>query len=320
MDEKLISELRKKSTAHWKNIVDKYGNRETGIILDYKDFLEGRQAMSVTLHGCSVDLPIHRHNFIEFIYAYEGTITTEIDGKKLVQEKGDILLMNQHVEHRVIPTGENDQALIVDALPDFFEKSLEMLKKPSLITDFMVNMLRQSSQKSEYLMFHLNDWKALENLMENLVVSTLEEDGGNSSDISQYTVGLIFLYLSEHMDRVAQNSSQSYKDIIIQETQKYIELQYRTARLSRIAEDFNLTLPALSKMIKEGTGHTFQDLLMKRRFDRAAELLIETNLPVEEIALNVGYENQSYFHRQFKTRYRVTPRRYRLIHRRKLGR
>ena len=319
MDEKLISELREKSTAHWKKIVDKYGDREPGAVLDYRDFLEGRQAMSVTLQGCNIDLPVHRHNFIEFIYAYEGKIITEIDGKELIQEKGDILLMNQHVEHRVIPTGKKDQALIVDALPDFFEKPLEMLKKPSLITDFLVNMLRQSSQKAEYLMFHLDDQKALENLMENLVVSTLEENGGNSSDISQYTVGLIFLYLSEHMDRVAQNSSQSYKDIIIQETQKYIELQYRTARLSQIAEDFQISLPALSKLIKEGTGSTFQELLMNKRFERAAELLMETNLPVEEIALNVGYENQSYFHRQFKMRYNITPRRYRLVHRRKRG-
>ena len=111
-----------------------------------------------------------------------------------------------------------------------------------------------------------------------------------------------------------------YKSIIINETQKYIELQYRTARLSQIAEDFNLSLPALSKLIKEGTGNTFQELLMKKRFERAAELLIDTNLPVEEIALNVGYENQSYFHRQFKMRYNITPRRYRLVHRRKMGR
>ena len=48
------------------------------------------------------------------------------------------------------------------------------------------------------------------------------------------------------------------------------------------------------------------------------EEALHRNLPVEEIALNVGYENQSYFHRQFKMRYGVTPRRYRLIHRRKM--
>ena len=66
MDEKMISELRKNSAQHWKKIVEKYGSNEKDTVLDYKDFLQGRQAASVTLHGCSVELPIHRQNFIEF--------------------------------------------------------------------------------------------------------------------------------------------------------------------------------------------------------------------------------------------------------------
>ena len=147
MDEKMISELRKNSVQHWKKIVEKYGSNEKDTVLDYKDFLQGRQAASLTLHGCSVELPAHRQNFIEFIYAYEGRIVTEIDGKELVQEKGDILLMNQYVEHRVKPTGDENEALILAALPDFFEKPLEMMKKQSLITDFLANMFRQNSKK-----------------------------------------------------------------------------------------------------------------------------------------------------------------------------
>lgn len=165
MDEKMISDLRMKSGAHWKKIVEKYGSGEKGTVLDFKDFLQGRQAASVTLHGCSVELPVHRQNFIEFIYAYEGRIVTEIDGKELVQKKGDILLMNQYVEHRVKPTGNENEALILAALPDFFEKPLEMMKKQSLITDFLANMFRQNSKKPEYLMFHLDDQRALENLV-----------------------------------------------------------------------------------------------------------------------------------------------------------
>ena len=289
-------------------------------MLDYKDFLQGRQAASVTLHSCSAKLPIHKQNFIEFIYAYNGKIITEIDGKEFVQGKGDILLMNQYVEHRLKPTGSENEAVILAALPDFFEKPLEMMKKPSLITDFLTNMLRQNSKKPEYLMFHLADQRVIENLVENLAVSLCDGEGSKNSESSQYTMELIFLYLGEHIDRLVQNSSQSYKSMIISETQKYIEVQYRTARLGQIAEDFQIGLPALSKLIKEGTGYTFQELLMKKRFERAAELLIETNLPVEDIALNVGYENQSYFHRQFKIRYNITPRRYRLVHRRKMGR
>ena len=44
-----------------------------------------------------------------------------------------------------------------------------------------------------------------------------------------------------------------------------------------------------------------------------------TDLAVEEIALDVGYENLSYFFRQFKSRYGVTPRAYRMMNSRDAG-
>lgn len=43
--------------------------------------------------------------------------------------------------------------------------------------------------------------------------------------------------------------------------------------------------------------------------------LVESDLSIEEIVAAVGYENQSYFYRQFKERYGMTPRKYRLEHR-----
>ena len=43
----------------------------------------------------------------------------------------------------------------------------------------------------------------------------------------------------------------------------------------------------------------------------AVHLLCDTKLSIEEIALDVGYENQSYFFRQFKKRYGMTPHKYR---------
>ncbi len=54
---------------------------------------------------------------------------------------------------------------------------------------------------------------------------------------------------------------------------------------------------------------------MRRRFQKAAMLLVETGLPVEEIAANIGYENHSYFYRQFKARCMMTPNQYRIMHR-----
>jgi AraC-like DNA-binding protein len=71
-------------------------------------------------------------------------------------------------------------------------------------------------------------------------------------------------------------------------------------------------MTTLSKLIKEKTGYNFQELLQRKRFQMAEHLLMDTDLTIEEIALDVGYENQSYFFKQFKNRYGVTPRRYRI--------
>ncbi len=116
------------------------------------------------------------------------------------------------------------------------------------------------------------------------------------------------------MEMLAENSSQSYEDIVIQTTLKYIDSEYKTASLSHIAESFKQSLPAISRLIKKNTGFTFLELLMRRRFQKAVMLLLDTKLSVEEIVADIGYENQSYFYRQFKKRYGMTPSKYRIEH------
>ena len=92
---------------------------------------------------------------------------------------------------------------------------------------------------------------------------------------------------------------------------EYVETQYQTARLSEIASTLHQPLSTLSKMIKNGSGHTFKELLQRVRLDRAGAYLRDTNLPVTNIIYAVGYDNTSYFHRIFKEAYGMSPKEYR---------
>lgn len=141
------------------------------------------------------------------------------------------------------------------------------------------------------------------NVLADFLVDTLRQNGQQPQ------------YLLKHLDRLTKSSSQSYQDIVLQSILKYIDTSFQNASLTKIAEDFHQSLPVLSKMIRQSTGVTFQELLQRKKFQKAVMLLLETNLPVEEIAAAVGYENQSYFHRQFKARYGMTPAKYRREHR-----
>lgn len=62
---------------------------------------------------------------------------------------------------------------------------------------------------------------------------------------------------------------------------------------------------------KSATGHTPMSLLIRARMRWASELLKTTSLQIKEIAALVGYEDQFYFSRLFKSVHGLSPRDYR---------
>jgi AraC-like DNA-binding protein/mannose-6-phosphate isomerase-like protein (cupin superfamily) len=319
MKEKLISQMQEISPEERLYLKGDAGiarelyTRQNSFEIDRNLFLKEGRLVTVRPHSRFIDFPEHRHNYIEMMYVCKGHITHCIDHKEILMEKGDLILLNQQVSHSVKKAGYDDLGVNFIALPEFFDIPLQMLHENHVLADFLVSTLRQKDQQPQYLIFHLEEDDAIENLMENMISSMLKEEE-QEDVINQYSMGLVFLQLLKHMDRLTGNSSKSYEEIVVESTLKYIHTQYKEGSLSRIAEDFHQSLSSMSKLIRQNTGYTFQELLQRRRFQKAVMLLMETDLAVEEIAAAVGYENLSYFYRQFKERYGMTPRKYRICH------
>lgn len=284
--------------------------------IDSKKFIKENRLITIRTHSRFVDFPVHRHNYIEIMYVCQGTITHCIEGKEIVMNQGDILLLNQQVMHGVKKAGEKDIGINFIALPEFFDIPRVMLKEHNIIADFLLNIFQIKHQEPHYLLFRLKNNVLIENLMENMIYSLkdekVQEDNQNEDVINQYYMGIVFLYLVNHMDTLQQNSSKSYKDIAVEATLKYIDSMYRTANLRKVATDFNLSESSLSKIIKHYTGRTFQDHLLEKRFQQAQSLLRETDIAIDEISISVGYENVSFFYRKFKQLFGLTPREYRI--------
>ncbi|MDD3334065.1 MAG: response regulator [Eubacteriales bacterium] len=64
----------------------------------------------------------------------------------------------------------------------------------------------------------------------------------------------------------------------------------------------------LSRLFKQTVGVSFSDYLIQARIQKATQLLEQTDLPVEEVALRVGIENLSYFYKFYKRETGRTPR------------
>ncbi len=67
----------------------------------------------------------------------------------------------------------------------------------------------------------------------------------------------------------------------------------------------------LSKLFKEEKGETFINFISDKRLEKSCELLANTELSIKEITAQVGYNDQNYYSRIFKSKYGFSPKEYR---------
>ncbi|AIQ45986.1 AraC family transcriptional regulator [Paenibacillus sp. FSL R7-0273] len=101
----------------------------------------------------------------------------------------------------------------------------------------------------------------------------------------------------------------------IDQAMLYIQEHYMDNISLDSCADYTGTSPfLLSKSFKRVTGQNFIDYLTALRIEKAKELLRDTDLKMNDVALQVGYQ-QSYFNRIFKKQEDITPTRYRELSR-----
>ena len=267
--------------------------------------------IDIRTHTRFVHFPKHSHDYIEIIYMCSGKTTHIINGKEtVVLHEGDLLFLNRNAVHEILPAQENDIAVNFIVLPEFFDKTFEMLQDENVIRDFIVGTLQQNSTGTDYIYFKVADILPVQNLIENMIWSLVHKQG-NIRNINQTTMGLLILQLTNYTDRIEGVNSRQYEQNMMFTVLRYIEENYKEGTLTELAELLNQSLAGLSRFIKKQSGMNFRQLLQQKRMNQASFLLTTTNLTVEEIILAVGYDNTSYFHRIFRERYGMTPKKYR---------
>lgn len=107
-------------------------------------------------------------------------------------------------------------------------------------------------------------------------------------------------------------TNETEKKITLQE---YIRQNFTKEGLSldRMADDMKLNAAYLSRLFKEQTGETFSSFVARTRMEKARDLLVTTDISVEEIGRMVGVSSRSTFNRLFKKFVGVSPGTYRII-------
>lgn len=191
-----------------------------------------------------------------------------------------------------------------------FEQVSESLKKGRLSRDDIVNLMG-------YMLYQLNLELAglpeeIRRPWEEQAAPGLERMIG-AMDTLEELIGQVLPVLEEQAALIRQAREKRAAHSTVWEARRFIEANYDNPDMSLtyVGEYFHITPNYLSRLFKEETGENFVDYLARIRIEHAMELLKETELTVQEVAVRTGYTHYVSFNRVFKRIAGVTPGDYR---------
>ena len=277
-----------------------------GDVINHERLLGEGRIISVRKHTRFVHFPRHTHDYIEAVYMCAGKTVHIINGKETVLGEGELLFLGRGASHEILPAGEGDIAVNFIIRPAFFDKTLELLgDEKTPVKNLLINSLFDRESQG-YLHFKVSGVLPIQNLVENLLWALLSGSSDDST-VNQVTMALLFMQLVDRSDTLVYERRE---DEAVLKVLRYIEDNYRDASLKSVANLLHYDFYWLSHEIKNRTGKTYTEHLQEKRLSQAALLLKSTTLSVEDVALAVGYENKSYFHRIFTNRFGSTPRKH----------
>lgn len=219
--------------------------------------------------------------------------------------------------------GKGQKNIVSDEIPEWiFEKFLEGLNLQDIdqVEEVLATFkeeCRKRVHQTEYchqqvlrLLNVFSQYLRSINHAKEILGSDINEQINKVKDIDQFKEYLLsmskrtFQYLKEkYANQTAESISWAMK-YISDHLNEDISLQ-------SISDMVSLTPYYFSKIFKSETGVNFIDFLTDERMKKARELLITTDISVEQISEQVGLSSSSYFIRQFKRKYGLTPGQYR---------
>ena len=247
----------------------------------------------------------HVHGTFELHIIFDEKIIFEIDNSTVTLNPDDFILIFPNVMHRHKPA---DKPATLYAFRFTVEKSPKASKPDyysifssynekwmsdnnPLITEYIKKILTYIHTEP---LFSEDKIKAFFTLLFTELLMPFFKGNPNTTNLSQETseydrtVNLISMYFNHH----------------------YME----DISLAQLAMNLNLSQKQTRHIIKKAFRTTFRECLNKIRLKTAKDLLTETNLNINDIAKSVGYQSYNGFYIAFKSKYSMTPAKYREKH------
>lgn len=251
---------------------------------------------------------IQRNNYYSLIWIQQGIGNFKADFSNYNFSK-DLLLAFSPYQPFMITPDENIAGIAIQFHPDFF--CIHKHQHEVACNGVLFNNVYQPP----IVILDEKNKSTLQMLIQQMHIEM------QNPALAQYELLIsylkIFLITASRLktDQYTESSNAFFnlqESFVLQTLKEAIEKNYREKHTaSDYALILNMTPKALAKITKAHLNKTLTDLISERIIIEAKRELYLTNKPIKQIAYELGYDDEYYFSRFFKTNTDVSPQLYR---------
>lgn len=251
-------------------------------------------------YNSRLDTQDHSHPFFELLFIMKGKLNIRIRGNEFLSKAGDMIVYLPGEVHQEKTLSKATSFLCVR----FREYNLKQFK------------LELPDISPAFFVFSVPGKYGIVEVLNRAIVEEKSRLPGSEILRTAYFLEFFVLLTRAYMESKKMNTDQSQSgaeriSFAIDLIKKSLD---KPVKLNELADSSFLSTSYFSEVFKRKTGTSPKQFIIKEKTEKAKHMLKTTDMPLKQIAEELGYESESYFHKQFKKQALVTPMEYRQSH------
>ena len=237
----------------------------------------------------------HVHDFIELVYFTHGRSRQNVDDRIYDVKHGDMIFINYGSTHSF--TAEEPFGYYnICFSPEVVANSIISKENAfSLLSLTAFNELSSGTEEAK-ISFSGNERVEIENILSAMYRECQSKHTAWGSVLESY----LNIIITKMLRKTEAGMGSEEFGSTWNELSEYIDANLEgDLTLEVLAQKCFYNPSYFSRVFKEKFGMSFVEYVNRKRLERAVELLIKTNLPIDEISTRVGYTSRSHFYHAF---------------------
>ena len=262
---------------------------------------------------------MHRHDFFELSIVASGSIEMQIETQRILCQAGDVIMVNRNTRHAedflrnaVLHTIELSKDYLLrwpdadelftymdETQNQFFSRNLDDEIKRN--KDFIV--CRYQADPSNIAIIDVF----------NQITRELEHKQPGFQLMVRALIYRLFATLSD-----SKKYACSYVDLgfdggesLANTAKQLLDKTKRKISRAELSEHLHYSSTHINRVFQKHFGESVKDYNRKIYMREAAKLLTSTNMSIQEIIKEIGFDNRTHFYKLFFESYQMTPAEYR---------